>query len=131
MNLPLANVWAQISKIPGKFLFPGIVIVSFLGVYSLNNNMFDVKVMVIAGIAAYFIKMAGFPMIPFIITFILGDRIELTLGQTLTMFRGDLTRFFFRPICLVLIAVMVITIVFGIVNKTKIRQKIGDEEPEM
>lgn len=131
MNLPLANVWAQISKIPGKYLFPGIVLVSFLGVYSLNTNIFDVKVMIMAGLAAYFIKMAGFPMIPLIITFILGDRIELTLGQTLTMFTGDLTRLFFRPICLVLIIAMVVTIFFGIVRQSKIKQTVGEEESEI
>lgn len=131
MNLPLANVWAQISKIPGKYLFPGIVIISFLGVYSLNNDMFDVRIMIIAGIAAYFIKMADFPMIPFIITFILGDRIELTLGQTLTMFTGDLTRFFSRPICLVLIIFMVLSIVLGVVKQKKIKDTTGGEEAEI
>jgi putative tricarboxylic transport membrane protein len=131
MNLPLANVWAQISKIPSKYLFPSIVIISFLGVYCLNTNIFDIQVMIIAGIVAYFVKMADFPMIPFIITFILGDRIELTLGQTLTMFTGNLTQFLFRPICLVLIIAMAITIVFGIVSKTKIKQTVGGEECEM
>ncbi len=131
MNLPLANAWAKISRIPGKYLFPSIVIISFLGVYCLNNSIFDIQVMIIAGIAAYFVKMAGFPMIPLIITFILGDRIELTLGQTLTMFTGDLTQFFYRPISLVLIIAMAITIVFGVVSKTKIKQKVGGEESEI
>lgn len=131
MNLPLANVWARISRIPGNYLFPSIVIISFLGVYCLNTNIFDIKVMIIAGIAAYFIKMADFPMIPFIITFILGDRIELTLGQSLTMFTGDLTQFFYRPISLGLIIVMAITLVFGIVSKRKIKEKVGGEESEI
>lgn len=131
MNLPLANAWAQISKIPSKYLFPSIVIISFLGVYCLNTSIFDIEVMIIAGIVAYFVKMADFPMIPFIITFILGDRIELTLGQTLTMFTGNLTQFFFRPICLVLIIAMAITIVFGVVSKAKIKQTVGGEESEM
>jgi putative tricarboxylic transport membrane protein len=131
MNLPLANAWAQISRIPSKYLFPSIVIISFLGVYCLNTSIFDIQVMIIAGIVAYFVKMADFPMIPFIITFILGDRIELTLGQSLTMFTGSLTPFFFRPICLVLIIAMAITIVFGVVRKTKIKETVGGEESEM
>lgn len=131
MNLPLANAWAQISKIPGKYLFPGIVIISFLGVYSLNNSIFDFKVMIIAGIISYLVKMADFPMIPLIITFILGDRIELTLGQSLTVFAGDLTKFFYRPISLTLIIIIVITIIFGVVSKTRIKQTVGDEEAEI
>lgn len=131
MNLPLANVWAQVSRIPSKYLFPTIIIISFLGIYSLNNNMFDVRVMVIAGFAAYFIKMAGFPVIPFIITLILGDRIELTLGQTLTMFTGDLTQLFYRPICLALFIIMVLAIVFGVVRQSKIKAAVGEEESEI
>ena len=131
MNLPLAKVWAQISRIPGKYLFPGIVIISFLGVFCLSNSMFDVQIMIFAGLIAYFVKMAGFPMIPFIITFILGDRIEMTLGQSLIMFRGSLTPFFNRPICVALIIIMAITIVFGVISKAKIKATVGDEESEM
>ena len=72
MNLPLANVWAQITRIPVKYLFPSIVIICLLGVYSINYNLFDVMVMVIAGFIAYFMKMADYPMVPLILTFILG-----------------------------------------------------------
>lgn len=131
MNLPLANVWAQISKIPGKYLFPGIVIVSILGVFSINYNLFDVEVMIIAGIIAYFVKMADFPMIPFILTFILGDRLELALSQSMTMFRGDVSLFLQRPICVGLIVIMVITLLIGILGKAQIKKKFGDEESEM
>ena len=60
MNLPLANAWAQITRVPNKYLFPIIAIVSLVGVYSINFNMFDVMVMIIAGIIAYFLKAARF-----------------------------------------------------------------------
>lgn len=131
MNLPLANVWAQITRIPGKYLFPGIVIVSILGVFSINYNLFDVEVMIIAGIIAYFVKMADFPMIPFILTFILGDRLELALSQSMTMFRGDVSLFLQRPICVGLIIIMVISLLIGILGKAQIKKKFGDEESEM
>lgn len=131
MNLPLANAWAQISKIPGKYLFPGVVIISILGVYSINFNLFDVMVMIIAGFIAYFIKMVGFPMIPLVITFILGDKLELSLAQSMTMFRGDLMQIFHRPICVVLIAIIVLSLLIGNIGKAKLKQKFGGEESEI
>lgn len=131
MNLPLANVWAQISKIPNKYLFPVIIIISLLGVYSINYNIFDVKVMIITGIVAYFIKMAGFPMVPLILTFILGDNLELSLDQSMTMFRGNMMMIFQRPICVALIAVIVLSLLTGIFSKSKIKATLGDEESEI
>lgn len=131
LNLPLANVWAQISKIPGKYLFPAVTVVCLIGVFSINYNMFDVKVMVIAGFVAFFMKKADFPMVPMVLTFILGDRMELSLAQTLTVFRGDLTQIFHRPICMVLLAVIVGALLVGVFGKKKIKSAIGDEEAEI
>ncbi len=131
MNLPLANVWAQLSRIPNKYLFPAIVIVCLLGVYSINYNMFDVQVMIVVGFIAYFVKMAGFPMIPLILTIILGDRLELSLSQSMTMFRGDITQIFTRPICVVLLILTAISLLVGILGKRKIKETVGDEEAEI
>lgn len=131
MNLPLANVWAQLSRIPNKYLFPIIILLSLLGVYSINNNLFDVKVMIIAGIIAYFVKKADFPMIPLILTLILGDRLELALAQSMTMFRGDLTQIFQRPISLVLLSLTILSLLIGIFGKRRIKETIGDEESEI
>lgn len=131
MNLPLAPAWAQISRIPNRYLFPGIVIVCLLGVYSVAYSMFDLKVMIIAGLIAYFVKMAGFPMVPLILTFILGDNLEMAIDQSMTMFRGNMLQIFTRPICVVLIVIIAITLFGGVVGKAFIKAKLGDEESEM
>lgn len=131
MNLPLANAWAQITRIPSKYLFPVIIIVSLLGVYSVNYNIFDVLVLIVSGFACYFIKMAGFPMVPFILTFILGDNLELSIDQSMTMFRGDMSQIFQRPICVVLMLVIAASLITGIFGQSKIKEKLGDEESEV
>lgn len=131
MNLPLANAWAQITRIQNKYLFPSIVIISLLGVYSLNYNLFDCKIMVLAGFICYFMKMADFPMVPLILTFILGDKLEMSLGQSMTMFSGNMMLIFKRPICAVLIAIIVTTLLFGIIRKEKIKKTLGGEESEI
>ncbi|MGI6227438.1 MAG: tripartite tricarboxylate transporter permease, partial [Peptococcales bacterium] len=50
LNLPLAKVWAQITRVPMKILFPIVIIVALLGVYGMNNSMFDVGSMVLFGV---------------------------------------------------------------------------------
>lgn len=131
MNLPLANAWAQITKIPNKYLFPSIIIISMLGVFSINYSLFDVMVMIISGFIAYFMKMVDFPMVPLILTFILGDNLEKSLDQSMTMFRGNMALIFQRPICLVLMAVIVAALLIGVIKKSKIKETLGGEESEI
>ncbi|MFA5026539.1 MAG: tripartite tricarboxylate transporter permease [Candidatus Methylomirabilota bacterium] len=131
LNLPLAKAWAQVARIPVKILFPIIIIVALLGVYGINNNMFDVGSMIFFGIFGYFMKKAGFPMAPLLLTFILGNQLEVSLSQSMTIFRGDFTRFLTRPICLVLLSIVVITLVASAVTGTKRKEAFGDKESEM
>lgn len=56
MNLPMAGVWAKITMIPFKLLFPIILAIAIVGAYSVNNNMFDVILMVIFGLIGYVLK---------------------------------------------------------------------------
>ena len=131
LNLPLAPVWAKITKVPNKYLFPIITIICMLGVYSLNYNMFDILVMIGIGIIAYFMKAADFPMVPLILAFILGDRVELALDQSMTMFKGNVTGFLTRPICAVLLVIVAATLIFSALGNRKIKETLGGEESEM
>ncbi|HWQ61924.1 MAG TPA: tripartite tricarboxylate transporter permease, partial [Negativicutes bacterium] len=121
MNLPMAGLWAKILMIPYKLLFPIILIITILGAYSVNNSMFDVGAMIVFGIAGYFFKKVEIPLAPVVLTFVLGRLMEDALLQSLTIFRGDFSAFFTRPISgtmLVLAAIFFIaSIVAGFRNK--------------
>lgn len=131
LNLPLANVWAQVTKVPNKILFPIIIIIALLGVYGLNNSMFDVACMIFFGVVGYFLKKADFPMAPLLLTFILGDQLEYSLVQSMTIFKGNFTMFFTRPICAVLLIIVAVTIVVSALTGRKRREVLGSEESEM
>ncbi len=121
MNLPMAGVWAKILMIPYKLLFPVILIITILGAYSVNNNMFDVGAMIVFGIVGYFFKKLEIPLAPIVLTFVLGRLMEDALLQSLTIFRGNFFAFFTRPLAgtmLVLaIIIFVVSIVAGFRNK--------------
>ena len=131
MNLPLAKAWAQVARIPGKILFPIIIIIALLGVYGMNNSMFDVGSMIFFGIVGYFMKKADFPMAPLLLTFILGNQLEVSLVQSMTIFRGDFALFLTRPICLVLLSIVVTTLFVSAFTGKKRKEVFGSEETEM
>lgn len=131
LNLPLAGVWAQITRVPSKILFPIIVIIAMYGVYGLNNRMFDVSCMIVFGIVAYFLKKADFSMTPFLLTYILGEQMETSLVQSMTIFRGDFAKFFTRPICAVLLVLVVVIMVVGSLTQKHRIEKFGSDDVEV
>ena len=131
LNLPMAGMWAQITRVPNRLLFPIITIIALLGVYGLNNSLFDVQCMFFFALVGYFLKKANFPLAPMLLTFILGDRMELSLVQSMTMFRGDPTQFLTRPICAVLLGIVAFTLVASVVTAAKRQQALGTDDVEM
>lgn len=110
MNLPMANMWAQITRIPFKVLLPNILIVMILGAYSINSSLFDVGMMLAFGILGYFMKKVEFPLGPVLLTFVLGKILETSLMKSLTIFDGNFWGFFQRPISAALLTIAILII---------------------
>jgi putative tricarboxylic transport membrane protein len=130
MNLPMANLWARITLIPFRLLFPIIIMIIIVGTYSLNNSLFDVGAMLVFGIIGYFLKKADFPLAPIILAFVLGELLEKTLIQSLTIFEGDILGFFMRPISGTILAFAIIAIVISIISSIK-NKRLVTEDVEM
>ena len=104
LNLPLVGVFAKIAVIRPQILMPIISLICLVGVYSVRNSLFDVWVMIIAGVVGYFLRQWKFPVAPFIIGVVLGPTTENSLRQTLMMFRGDVSLVAERPVSITLLA---------------------------
>jgi len=121
MNLPMAGLWAKIALVPYKLLFPLILILAVVGVYSVNNSLWDVGVMMLFGIIGYFMKKFDIPIAAAVLTFVLGPQIESSLLQSLVLSDGSLLIFFQRPITAVLMGavllILTVSIYSGLKNK--------------
>ena len=53
LNLPLIGIWVQLLKVPYRLLYPAILVFCGIGVYSINNNPFDVTVTAVFGLLGY------------------------------------------------------------------------------
>jgi putative tricarboxylic transport membrane protein len=102
LNLPLIGLWVRILTIPYRILFPIILLFCFIGVYSLNNNIWEVGIMVIFGGIGYIMRKYKYEAAPFVFAFVLGPLLEDSLRQSLLLSEGSFTIFFAGPISSIL-----------------------------
>jgi len=129
LNLPLIGIWVQVLKIPYRILFPLILLFCIVGAYSINNSLFDVKLMLIFGALGYFMKKFNYEAAPLILAYVLGPMFEYSLRQSLLLSHGSFLIFFTRPIsrgAMILVLFMLISPVFPIIKRW--RKRIPIEE---
>ena len=110
LNLPFVGVWARMLKIPHSLLIPLILAVSSVGVFTVNNNLIEVWIMLVFGVIGYFMKKFGFPAAPVVLALILTPLMENALQQSLQMSHQSLSIFFTSPISLALLIVALISL---------------------
>jgi len=98
LNIPLIGLWVRILTIPKRMLFPSVIFFICVGVYSVNNNPFDVLMVIIFGLVGYVMNAFQYPTAPLLMGFILGPMIEQHFRRALLFSRGDYTTFVDRPI---------------------------------
>ena len=119
LNLPLIGLWVRFLKIPYEVLFPLILLFCLIGVYTVNNNSYEVLIMLIFGAVGYVMRKTGFPPAPFVFGMVIGLMMETTLRQSLLQAHGNLSVFFTRPISSVLIGVALLLLLIQLLPKLK------------
>lgn len=107
LNLPLAPVFAQVLRLEYSFLYPAIIFFSVLGAFAVQNNLFALPVLLIAGAFGYLMKRFDYPAAPLILGLVLGPMVEKALVQTSSFSNGDLSVIFQRPVS---IAILLFTV---------------------
>lgn len=110
LNLPLAPLFASMLRLRYAFVYPVILLMSFVGAYAIENSMWGVWVAFGFGVLGYFMKRYEFPAAPVILGLVLGGLMEKTIVQTSSMGGGSLGIFLERPIALVLFALALLAI---------------------
>ncbi|MBL8288013.1 MAG: tripartite tricarboxylate transporter permease [Rubrivivax sp.] len=98
LNLPLIGIWIKLLTVPYRFLYPAILAFCCIGLYTLNNNNFDVFTGAIFGIIGVAFYKLGCEPAPLLLGFILGPMMEENLRRALLLSRGDWTTFVTRPL---------------------------------
>jgi putative tricarboxylic transport membrane protein len=106
----------RILRVRPAILAPITALITILGVYTINNSVFDIYLMVAFGVIGYLMKKAGFDPGPMVLAFVLGSIIESSTRRSLLIFGGDATGFFTRPISGVILAIFILLIALPVIR---------------
>ena len=98
LNLPLIGIWVRLLKVPYCILFPFILLFCVIGVYSLQNNIWEIIIMTVFGFLGYLMRKFEYEGAPFVFAIVLSPIMETSLRKSLLMSDGSFGIFFTRPI---------------------------------
>lgn len=129
LNIPALPIFVKIAQVPPALMSVITTVVLVVGAYSINGNVFDVGVMLVAGIVGYLLQRIGIPPAPIVLAFILGSLFETNLRRSLILSEGSFTIFASSPVTIVLLvalaAILVSTLVPS-VRKARTRIDVDD-----
>jgi putative tricarboxylic transport membrane protein len=126
LNVPLIGMWVKLLKVPYPVLFPLIILFCLIGVYSINNNTFELIIMILFGMLGYLMKKFAYEGAPMILAFVLSPMLENALRQSLIMSHGSFSIFFTRPIPCALFVISILLLISPLIPGFKKRPKIED-----
>ena len=106
LNLPLVGIFVNLLRIPYIWLVPLILIISIIGVYSVNSSTADIWIMAISGTIGYLLRKFGYEMAPLLLALVLSDRLEENFRLAQTMSGGSYATFLDRASILLAISAL-------------------------
>jgi TctA family transporter len=105
LNLPLIGLWIKLLTVPYRWLYPAIVMFCAIGVYSTNNNTFDIWMVGLFGVLGYVFIKLGIEPAPLVLGLILGPMMEENLRRALLLSRGAWSVFLTRGLSATLLGI--------------------------
>ncbi|MGY6633710.1 MAG: tripartite tricarboxylate transporter permease [Alkalilacustris sp.] len=125
MHLALVRWFARIALIPQEILVPVVLMLTAVGSFALNNNLFDVWVLFGFGVVGYLLVKAEVPLTPLVLGVVLGENLERQLFRALELDDSWMT-FLTRPISATLLALAVASAVFALVQNHRHAARAAD-----
>lgn len=123
LNLPLIGIWIKLLTVPYRWLFPAIVLFCAIGVYSTNNNTFDIWLVGAFGVVGYMWAKLSVEPAPLLLGFILGPMMEENLRRALLLSRGDWSVFVTRGLSASLLAVAAVMLIVVLLPSVKSKRE--------
>ena len=117
LNLPLVPAFAQVLRAPVFVLYPVILGISIVGVYSASGSLFDVALLAAFGLLGYVMRKLDYPAAPLILGLVLGGAMERALRQSLMMSEGSLSILLARPISAVMLSLAALILLIPFFTK--------------
>ncbi|MFB4275161.1 tripartite tricarboxylate transporter permease [Nonomuraea sp. MTCD27] len=129
MSIPMVGVFVKILRVRPAILAPITVLITLLGAYTVNNQVYDIFLVIVFGLLGYLMKKFGFEPGPLVLAFVLGSMIENSSRQSLLIFGGDPSGFLTRPISGTVLTLVVLVAAWPLIRKF-LRRKTSDRVEE-
>ncbi len=107
------RMFSKIVEVPKPIIIPIIVVLTFVGGYSIQNSITDIYWMIGFGVVGYFMKRYGYPVAPLVLGVILSPIIDSNFRRGVQMEHGNVGGFFTsmvtNQIPLIILGLMVLT----------------------
>ncbi|WP_245177271.1 tripartite tricarboxylate transporter permease [Geodermatophilus sp. DF01-2] len=130
LNIPLVGVFVQLLRVRAGILAAFALLVTMTGVFSVNNDTFDMWVVLVFGVIGWLMKKTGFEPGPLVLAFVLGSILERAFRQSMLLSGGSLEIFVTRPISGTLFGLMALIIVISLVTTRRRKSVFGRVEAE-
>ena len=111
LGLSMVKYVVKVLQVPRTKLMPIIFTLCVVGSFAIQSRIFDVRVMVFFGILGFLMLEMEYPVAPMILGLILGNMLDTNFRRALVIAEGEILPFISRPICIVLILMILITLV--------------------
>ncbi|GAB6153810.1 tripartite tricarboxylate transporter permease [Desulfosporosinus burensis] len=122
LGLLLANEMAKLTYLRSSIIVPLVLMFAVLGAYGTSNSMGDLAVVFAFGVLGYFLKKYGYPKAPLIMGLVLGKMAEVNLNMSWDLYGIN---FLYRPITMILLICVMITVFFPLFKHYMARRKEG------
>ncbi len=128
MNVPMVRLFSKVLSVPGWLMVPGILCISYIGVYAINAGTFDLLLVTGIGAIGYFLRKFGVPMAPLVLGVVLGNMMEQNLRRALSITDGNLSVLFASPVAIALwTAAIAVVVVPQILRRMRRARKVAAE----
>ncbi|MDR1862781.1 MAG: tripartite tricarboxylate transporter permease [Treponema sp.] len=119
------KIFARVISLERKLLIPAILVLSLVGSYAINRNMFDVFFALAMGGVGYLLQKYEFPLSPILLALILGPMSESNLRRFMQIDDGRFWKIFTKPICVIFILLAAGSLVTSVINQRKINKRLN------
>jgi putative tricarboxylic transport membrane protein len=116
LNIPMVGLFVNLLRVPFRFLFPMILMICLVGIYSMKASQLDLWILMVSGGLGFILRRFAFDIAPLVMALLLGPIMEDTFRQSLMMSGGDIRIFFHSGISFILLGLSVLIIILEVLN---------------
>ena len=116
------HIGRLVARIRVSIVFPIILVLTFIGAYAGANNLTHIVILIVFGAIGFLLRCVDFPLPPLIIAFLLGERFERAIRQSVTLTDRGAMVFLTNPVSLVMILLAIILLAYNVYRQAKTRR---------